>query len=65
MAHAHIPAVPLTNRKAYSLAEVAAVTGFSLSFLYQLIQSGKLRSRKIAGRRIVTAEALAEFLGEG
>ena len=65
MAHAHIPVVPLTNRRAYSLAEVAAVTGFSLSFIYELIKSGDLRSRKVAGRRIVTVEALAELLGEG
>jgi excisionase family DNA binding protein len=64
MAHAHIPVVPLTNRRAYSLAEVAAVTGFSLSFIYELIKSGTLRSRKVAGRRIVSAEALAELLGE-
>jgi excisionase family DNA binding protein len=64
MAHAHIPVVPLTNRRAYSLAEVAAVTGFSLSFIYELIKSGTLRSRKIGGRRIVTVEALAELLGE-
>jgi excisionase family DNA binding protein len=65
MAHAHIPVVPLTNRRAYSLAEVAAVTGFSLSFIYELIKKGALRSRKVAGRRIVTVEALAELLGEG
>jgi excisionase family DNA binding protein len=64
MAHAHIPVVPFVNRQAYSLAEVAAVTGFSLSFLYELIKSGALRSRKVAGRRIVTPEALAELLGE-
>ena len=65
MAHAHIPVIPLTNRRAYSLAEVAAVTGFSLSFIYELIKSGTLRSQKVAGRRIVTVEALAELLGEG
>ena len=33
MAHAHIPVVPLTNRRAYSLAEVAAVTGFTAQAL--------------------------------
>jgi hypothetical protein len=49
MPHAHIPVVPLTNRLAYSLAEVAAVTGFSLSFIYERIKSGELR----AGRLLV------------
>jgi excisionase family DNA binding protein len=64
MAHAQVPVVQLSNRRAYSLAEVAAVTGFSQSFLYELIKSGALRSRKVAGRRIVTAEAFADLLGE-
>ena len=64
MPHARIPVIPLASRRAYSPAEVAAVTGFSLSFIYELIKSAALRSRKIAGRRIVTAEALDELLGE-
>lgn len=64
MPHARIPVIPLADRRAYSPAEVAAVTGFSLSFIYEQIKSGTLRSRKIAGRRIVTAEALADLLGE-
>ena len=64
MPHARIPVIPLASRRAYSPAEVAAVTGFSLSFIYELIKSGALRSRKVAGRRIVTAEALDELLGE-
>lgn len=64
MPHARIPLVPLADRRAFSPAEVAAVTGFSLSFIYEQIKSGALRSRKIAGRRIVTAEALADLLGE-
>lgn len=64
MPHARVPIVPLPDRRAFSPAEVAAVTGFSLSFIYEQIKSGALRSRKIAGRRIITSEAFAELLGE-
>jgi hypothetical protein len=64
MVHARIPIISLADRRAYSPAEVAGVTGFSISFIYELIKSGALRSRRVAGRRIVTAEALAELLGE-
>jgi hypothetical protein len=43
---------------------VAALTGFAISTLYDLIKTGALRSRKVAGRRIVTREALDDLLAD-
>lgn len=64
MPHARRFDVPIRKRRAYSLAEVAGLTGFAMSTLYKLIQSGRLKSIKIAGRRLVTSRALDELLGE-
>jgi excisionase family DNA binding protein len=62
MPHAKLPDVPLRDRRALSLAEVAALTGFAVSTLYKWIRDGRLRTAKIAGRRIVTSAALDELL---
>jgi archaeosine-15-forming tRNA-guanine transglycosylase len=63
MPHAHKLDVPLGDRRAYSLAEVAGLTGFAISSLYKLMHAGRLQTIKIAGKRLVTSEALDEFLG--
>jgi hypothetical protein len=64
MPHAKKAKVRFRDRRAYSLAEVAGLTGFAISTLYKLIASGRLKTQKIAGRRIVTDEALDNLLGE-
>lgn len=63
MPHAVQPLVPLGQRAAYSLAEVAALTGLSMSGLYQLVRTARLRTQKIGGRTIVTKEELDALLG--
>jgi excisionase family DNA binding protein len=63
--HAKKAKVRFKDRRAYSLAEVAGLTGLAISTLYKLIASGRLKTRKIAGRRIVPAEALDELLDVG
>lgn len=60
----HKVTVPLADRAAYSVAEVVGLTGFSCAFVFELMKSGRLRTRRIGRRRIVTAAALAELLGE-
>ena len=63
MPHARKVDVPLDHRRAYSFAEVAGLTGFAISSLYKLMHAGRLQTIKIAGKRLVTSEALDEFLG--
>jgi excisionase family DNA binding protein len=64
MPHAEVKQIALTDRRAYSLSEVAGLTGFAISTLYKLIHAGRLRSVKIAGRRVITSNALDEFLSD-
>jgi excisionase family DNA binding protein len=65
MPHARVADVPIEHRAAYSLSEVAGLTGLSISGLYLLIGRGQLRSIRIGGRRLVTREALDDFLSSG
>lgn len=43
---------------AYSIREAVTATGCSRSWLYAMIAKNKLRSTRVAGRRIIPAEAL-------
>jgi excisionase family DNA binding protein len=61
--HAKKANVRFKDRRCYSLAEVAGLTGLAISTLYKLIKNGLLKTTKVAGRRIVPAEALDELLG--
>ena len=62
MPHARLPDIAFKDRVAFSLPEVAALTGFAVSTLYKWMRAGRLRTAKVGGRRIVTSEALAELL---
>ena len=62
MPHARVADVPIEDRAAYSLGEVAGLTGLSVSGLYLLINRGQLRSVRVGGRRLVRREALEELL---
>jgi excisionase family DNA binding protein len=61
--HAKKAKVRFRERRCYSLGEVAGLTGLAISTLYKLMASGRLKTQKIGGRRIVTDEALDELLG--
>jgi excisionase family DNA binding protein len=50
---------------AYRINDAAAVTGLSRSKLYELIAEGRLRSIKVAGRRLIPRDALEALLSEG
>lgn len=43
---------------AYSIREAVAATGCSRTWLYTMIATNRLRSTRVAGRRIIPAEAL-------
>jgi hypothetical protein len=63
MPHARKIDVPLADRLAFSLAEVSGLTGFSVSYLYELINRGVFRTKLVEGRRIATPAAVAQLLG--
>jgi excisionase family DNA binding protein len=62
MPHARVAHVPLSDRAAFSLAEVSGLTGLSVSGLYLLINRGQLKSVRVGGRRLIPREALDELL---
>ena len=47
---------------AYSIEEVSSITGLGRTKLYQIINSGDLKSRKIGKRTLVLKEDLETFL---
>ena len=46
----------------YAIAEVPAITGLGRTKIYEYMNSGKLKSRKIGKRRIILKEDLEHFL---
>jgi excisionase family DNA binding protein len=52
------------KRMAYSPREAEELLGVGHSYIYELISSGKLRSIKVGGRRLIPHSAIAELLGE-
>lgn len=53
------------DRIAYRIDDAANAIGLSRSTIYELINAGKLRSVKAAGRRLILAEDLKAFLLAG
>jgi excisionase family DNA binding protein len=49
-------------RMAYRPNEAARVTGLSRDTIFKSIANGSLRSLKVGTARLITAEALREFL---
>ena len=50
------------ERLAYSVAEVAQVTGLSRDLLYDQMRTGRLSYMKVGRRRIITRQHLDAFL---
>jgi excisionase family DNA binding protein len=51
------------ERLAYSVDEVARLTGLSRDLLYDEMRRGNLSYKKIGRRRVITRQHLQEFLG--
>lgn len=47
---------------AYSVAEACAVSSLGRSTIYSLIAAGRLKARRVGGRRIVMADSLHALL---
>ena len=56
---------PAAERLAYSVDEVARLTGLSRDLLYDEMRRGNLSYVKIGRRRVITHEHLHQFLGLG
>jgi excisionase family DNA binding protein len=50
------------ERLAYSVAEVAVITGLSRDLLYDQMRTGKLAFLKVGRRRLITRQHLQAFL---
>lgn len=62
MAHCSTPAVPLSERRAYTMGEAAAMIRLSVSTLYAERARGRLETIKLAGRRLITREQLDAYI---
>jgi predicted DNA-binding transcriptional regulator AlpA len=49
---------------AYRVNDAVAACGLSRASLYRLIQEGKLRTKLVAGRRLIEPAALRELFAE-
>jgi excisionase family DNA binding protein len=54
---------PVAGRLAYSVEEVARLTGLSRDLLYDQMRRGNLHYLKIGRRRLITRQHLQQFLG--
>jgi len=63
MAHCRRPTLTFDDRMAFSLGEVAAMLGMSVATLYAERARGRLQTIRLAGRRLVTREALNAYIG--
>ena len=63
MPHCEIPVLPMSERRAFTIGETAALVRLSIATLYNEMKRGRLRTIKVGGRRLVTREAIDEFLG--
>ena len=50
------------TRMAYRPNEAARVIGLSRDVIFKAIRDGSLRSLKVGGARLITADALREFV---
>jgi predicted DNA-binding transcriptional regulator AlpA len=62
MAHCITPKIPFSDRRTFTLGETAAMTGLCVATLYNEMQRGRLKTIKLAGRRLVTREAVDEYI---
>jgi excisionase family DNA binding protein len=53
---------PAVRRLAFSMAEVASLTGVSRSTLYRLVSSGELKTVRLLSRRLIPARELERLL---
>jgi excisionase family DNA binding protein len=57
-----LPQVSPHEKLAYQINEAVQVSGLGRTTLYELIKSGKIRTMKAAGRRLILRSDLEAFL---
>ena len=57
--------IPPESKLGLHVDEASELSGLSRSKLYECIREGRLESRKVEGRRIITPEALKALLNRG
>jgi excisionase family DNA binding protein len=62
MAHCAVPGIPFTERRTFTMGEVAALLGMSVATLYAERARGRLLTIRLAGRRLITREALEAYI---
>lgn len=50
---------------AYSISEACKVSSIGRTYMYQLINEGKLEARKLGKRTLITARSLRALIEEG
>ena len=62
MSHCAVPELPLSERRTFTMGEVAALLGMSVATLYAERARGRLRTIRLAGRRLIEREALEAYI---
>lgn len=62
MSYCAIPEIPLSERRTFSMGEVAALLGMSVATLYAERARGRLRTIRLAGRRLITRDDLDAYV---
>jgi excisionase family DNA binding protein len=62
MSHCAIPEIPLSERRTFTMGEVAALLGMSVATLYAERARGRLRTIRLAGRRLITRDDLDAYV---
>jgi excisionase family DNA binding protein len=50
---------------AYSIADACQISSLGKTYVYKLIKDGKLTSRKVGNRTLITAESLRRLIDKG
>jgi hypothetical protein len=63
MSNAYTFEVPLSGRLAFSMAEVAKMTGLPLDSINRQVKAGAFHTHLVGRRRVATLSAIARLLG--
>lgn len=56
---------PSPPKLTYSVREAGQALGLGKTFIYDLINTGKLTAVKVGGRRLITAESVHSLINPG
>lgn len=56
--------MPLSEKRLYPIAAAAERLGIGRTTAYVLMNEGKLRSVRVAGRRLISSDEIARFIDD-